>query len=163
MKLTQTPRERLVATAAKLFYERGLPNVGINEVTERAGIARMTLYNNFVSKEELALAAFEHQAERRRAMIVKQSNCRRSASGKLQALFDVAESLAREPAFCGCAFINFALQQPDSKSRLHALAREHKAWIRTYIQTLAETAGARGSARLAQQILALWDGAIVET
>ena len=29
----------LIDTAADLFYERGLPNVGINEVTERAGVA----------------------------------------------------------------------------------------------------------------------------
>jgi AcrR family transcriptional regulator len=156
------PRQRLVETAARLFYERGLPNIGINEVTDRAGVARMTLYNNFASKEVLALAAFEHQAEARRRMIDAHLGKAATPAAGVAALFDVAEVLAAQPRFKGCAFINVALQVADPGGRLHALALDHKLWVRGKFQGLAELARARLPQRLAQQLLALWDGAIVE-
>src|ERR1700712_2022259 len=99
MARTPTPRDRLIDTAADLFYERGLPNVGINEVTERAGVARMTLYNNFDSKEALALAAFDRQAEAGRALFARRLARARTASDAVKAMFDVSEQLATEPGF----------------------------------------------------------------
>ena len=84
MPVRGSPRDRLIDTAAELFYERGLPNVGINEVTDRAGVARMTLYNNFASKEALALAAFERQAEARRAIMEKRLGRARTPSAALK-------------------------------------------------------------------------------
>lgn len=158
----QSPRDRLIGTAAQLFYERGLPNVGINEVTDRAGVARMTLYNNFASKEDLALAAFKHHAELRREMIETYLARARTPGQKIAAFFDVAERLASTPRFRGCAFINVALQQPDPDGRIHALVRAHKDWIRGKFRTLAEDGHAQNPDRLSQQLLALWDGAIVE-
>ena len=110
MPAQPSPRDRLIDTAAALFYERGLPNVGINEVTERAGVARMTLYNNFDSKEALALAAFERQAEARRALFMKRLDRARTAAEAVKAMFDVSEQLATEPGFRGCAFTNVAVQ-----------------------------------------------------
>lgn len=163
MHRRQSPRDRLIDTAATLFYERGLPNVGINEVTDRAGVARMTLYNNFSSKDDLALAAFERQGERRRTLIEVQTRRHRTAPTKIAALFDVADRLASESHFCGCAFINVILQQPDPDGRMHALARAHKHWIKAKILHWVDVAGARNSDRLAQQILALWDGSVVES
>jgi AcrR family transcriptional regulator len=155
-------RDRLVETAARLFYERGLPNVGINEVTDRADVARMTLYNNFASKEELALAAFERQAALRRTMIEAHLARARAPRRRLDALFDVAEELASQADFKGCAFINVVLQRPEPGGRLHRLVKAHKGWIKQQIRDAAVAAGAKRADRLAQQVLAMWDGAIVE-
>src|ERR1700730_7781055 len=99
MATRQAPRDRLIDTAAELFYDRGLPNVGINEVTDRADVARMTLYNNFESKEALALAAFERQAEVRRALVEKHLKRARAPSESVKAMFNVAEQLATQPRF----------------------------------------------------------------
>ena len=83
MAAQRTPRDRLIHTAAELFYERGLPNVGINEVTDRASVARMTLYNNFASKEALALAAFEKLAAVRHALIGKHLDRAQTAANRV--------------------------------------------------------------------------------
>ena len=157
-----TPRDRLIDTAAELFYSRGLPNVGINEVTERAGVARMTLYNNFDSKEALALAAFERQAEARRALIEKRLGRARTASAAVKAMFDVSEQFATGSRFRGCPFINVAVQDPRLKGPMHALVRAHKDWIRARFRDIAARAGHRKPATAAQQLLALLDGASVE-
>ena len=162
MAARSSPRDRLIDTAADLFYERGLPNVGINEVTERAGVARMTLYNNFDSKEALALAAFERQAEARRALFAERLARARTASDAVKAMFDVSEQLATEPGFCGCAFTNVAVQDPHPAGPMHALVRAHKAWIRARFRDIAARAGHRKPDTAAQQLLALLDGASVE-
>src|SRR5207237_1465547 len=101
MSARPSPRDRLIDTAADLFYERGLPNVGINEVTERAGVARMTLYNNFDSKEALALVAFERHAEARRALIETRLERAPTASAAVKAMFDVFEQFATDSPFRG--------------------------------------------------------------
>ncbi len=162
MAARSSPRDRLIDTAADLFYARGLPNVGINEVTERAGVARMTLYNNFDSKEALALAAFERQAEARRALFAERLARARTASDAVKAMFDVSEELAMQPGFCGCAFTNVAVQDPDPARPMHALVRAHKAWIRARFRDIAARAGHRKPDTAAQQLLALLDGASVE-
>jgi len=162
MPARPSPRDRLIDTAADLFYERGLPNVGINEVTDHAGVARMTLYNNFDSKEALALAAFERQAEARQALFTKQLKKARTASDAVKAMFDVSEQLATEPGFRGCAFTNVVLQVPHPKGPMHALVREHKAWIRAQFRDIATRAGHRKPDTTAQQLAALLDGASIE-
>src|SRR5690625_6371890 len=49
-------RNRILHTAARLFYARGLVATGIDTITAEAQVAKMSLYNNFASKEELELA-----------------------------------------------------------------------------------------------------------
>lgn len=155
-------RDRLIDTAADLFYERGLPNVGINEVTEHAGVARMTLYNNFDSKEALALAAFERQAEARQALFAKRLKGARTAVAAVKVMFDVSEQLATKPGFRGCAFTNVAVQNPYPQGPMHALVRAHKTWIRAAFRDIAARAGHRKPDTTAQQLVALLDGASVE-
>jgi len=43
-------RERLLAAAARRFYADGVSATGIDTITAEAGVARMSLYNNFSSE-----------------------------------------------------------------------------------------------------------------
>ena len=45
-----------MTAAADLFYAHGIAATGIDAITEQAGVARKSLYNNFASKDELVLA-----------------------------------------------------------------------------------------------------------
>ena len=49
-------RELVLDTAERLFTQDGFTATGINLITQEAGIASMTLYNNFKSKDGLVLA-----------------------------------------------------------------------------------------------------------
>lgn len=157
-------RDRLVEVAATLFYRHGLTNVGINQITDEANVARMTLYNNFVNKEALILDVLELQSRRRQEQILSAIKKHKTSRGKLKAFFQVAEHLAEEPDFRGCAFINAALQMSDPDSAIHGVVLAHKAWIRSMIlkDILADVALPNAPMR-AQTMLALWDGAIVES
>ena len=49
-------RDRLLKAAAELFYNDGVGATGIDTITARAGVAKMSLYNNFASKADLQQA-----------------------------------------------------------------------------------------------------------
>lgn len=144
-----------------MFLAQGVPHVGINAVTEQAKIARMTLYNNFPSKDALVLAVFEQESARRREVILAAQSQVKDPVEKVLALFDVSLDLARAKGFRGCAFINLAIEAAAPDSAMHHLARAHKDWVRDNIRVLVPDS--HGDADiLAQQILMLWDGASVE-
>ena len=48
-----TPYARLMTAAGMLFAKNGFHATGINRILAEAGVAKMTLYNNFTSKDEL--------------------------------------------------------------------------------------------------------------
>ncbi|MFX8418063.1 helix-turn-helix domain-containing protein, partial [Acinetobacter baumannii] len=50
-------RERILKAAARLMRERGISGVGVDAVTEAAGLTHGSLYSQFGSKERLAAEA----------------------------------------------------------------------------------------------------------
>lgn len=57
-------RETLLDAAERLFYEEGFHATGIDRVVTAAGVARMTLYNHFPSKEALIESVLERRYRR---------------------------------------------------------------------------------------------------
>ena len=57
-------RDTLLDTAERLFYAEGFHATGIDRVVAEAGVARMTLYNHFPSKEALIEAVLARRYER---------------------------------------------------------------------------------------------------
>lgn len=58
----QARREALISAAADCFSEQGY-RVPLEEVANRAGVGRATLYRNFKDREALALAIFEREVD----------------------------------------------------------------------------------------------------
>src|SRR4051794_20734620 len=56
-------RDRLLAAAAECFYNQGVNGTGIDAITAAAGVAKMSLYNNFASKDDLVLAYLQARHE----------------------------------------------------------------------------------------------------
>src|SRR5476649_1365940 len=56
-------RDRLLAAAAECFYNYGVNGTGIDAITAAAGVAKMSLYNNFASKDDLVLAYLQARHE----------------------------------------------------------------------------------------------------
>ena len=52
-------RDDLVETALRLFYANGFNATGIDRILAESGVAKMTLYKHFRSKDDLILAALE--------------------------------------------------------------------------------------------------------
>ncbi len=56
-------REELVQTAVRLFRKNGYHATGIDRILAEAGVAKMTLYKHFRSKDELILGALRRWDE----------------------------------------------------------------------------------------------------
>lgn len=160
--MRESATQRLTATAARLFQDRGLSRVGINEIIREADVARMSLYNNFHSKVELALASYAQISQARQAAMDAEIQAADHAEAAILAIFDLAEELSRKPSFRGCAFINLAAHTGVEDSRLLELVRQHKRDIRRRFEALASELGASAPQTLSRQLLALWDGALVD-
>ena len=157
----QSARERLLVTAAELFYEHGT-HLGVNDLFARSGVSRVTFYKYFPSKERLIEAALEYRAEQWRIWFKEAiEGLTADPQERPLAVFDVLEAHFDTPSFRGCAAINFAAETADPTSKTHALALEHKLLVRDYLAQLAKDAGAKDALDLADELSLLLNGATV--
>jgi AcrR family transcriptional regulator len=56
--------ERRVDTAYELFFHRGIRATGVDELIERAGVAKATFYRHLPSKDDVVIAFLERREER---------------------------------------------------------------------------------------------------
>ncbi|HEX3243090.1 MAG TPA: TetR/AcrR family transcriptional regulator [Solirubrobacterales bacterium] len=68
-EVAESQHERLIAATAELIAERGYGDVPITEIAKRASVANRVFYENFRSKEEAFLAAFDAIADHVSAVI----------------------------------------------------------------------------------------------
>jgi AcrR family transcriptional regulator len=155
-------RERLVDTATELFYRNGYHATGIDRIVAEAGVAKMTLYKHFRSKDELILAVLRRRDETFRNWLMGEVD-RRGASPRerLLVLFDVLQEWFRKNEYRGCMFINAGAEYGAPDSAIRAVACEHKRLLSTYVEQLAREAGATDPAELAAGLTLLVDGATV--
>ena len=110
---TVPPRERILNAAYELFSRRGIRAVGTDEVIERAGVARATLYRHFATKNDLVLAVLDRREQLwTHGLIEAQSHLRGSTpEERLLAIFDVLHDwFQNRDGFEGCSFINVLLE-----------------------------------------------------
>jgi len=155
-------RDRLLDTAGDLFYRDGYHAVGIDTILAEAGLAKMTLYHHFSSKEELIVAALERRGRKLNASL----GAALEAAGTLPrkrflALFDWYEQWFASKDFNGCAFIRAAGEYPELRSPIHQLVTKRKQAARDGLEVLLKEMGVSAPGRIAVQIQLLLEGAIV--
>ena len=159
--MPNTKRKQLVETALALFERYGFVAVGIDRILAEAGVAKMTLYKHFRSKEQLIAAALELKDQRHRSWLMGEVERRaESPRDRLLATFETLHRVVDQPGFPGCVFVRAAAEFGDADHPVHHAAAEHKRLIRQYLATLAAAAGAADPGQLAHQLAVLMDGAM---
>jgi AcrR family transcriptional regulator len=156
-------RSRILEAAYELFSRHGIRAVGIDAIIQRSGVARMTLYRNFGSKDDLVLAFLERREQRWTKDWLQQEAERRAAdpAERLLAIFDVFDAWFQRDDFEGCSFINVLLETTDPASAVRAASTDQLARIRAYVAGLAREAGVADPERLAHKWHILMKGSIV--
>jgi len=156
-------RERILETAYELFSRQGTRAVGVDTIIAESGVAKMTLYRNFASKDDLILAFLEARDARwTRAWLQAEVEQRaETPAERLLAIFDVfADWFARED-FEGCSFINVMLEVTDAQHPVRQASVRHLAAIRSFLAELAGAAGLEDADVFARQWHILMKGSIV--
>ncbi len=157
----QPARERILGAASELFYRDGYHAVGIDMIVERSGVAKMTLYRHFSSKDEL-IAAYLERADVEfwdwlEAAIASVDD----PQARIIAAFQATARLATDPRCMGCTFQAAASEYPALDHPGHEVALAHKRRVLDCLIALAHDAGLRDADGLARQLLLLMDGAWV--
>jgi len=164
--MPKSRRDDLVDTALKLFYAGGFNATGIDKILAESGVAKMTLYKHFRSKDELILAVLHRRDEQFRNWLMgEMEKAAPDPRGRLLAMFDALGVWFNGRAFkgmgfYGCAFINAAGEFGDHSHPAHRAAAEHKHSIVTYLERLCSELGAPEPRHLAEQLALLKEGAI---
>ncbi|MFE0135509.1 TetR/AcrR family transcriptional regulator [Streptomyces sp. NPDC059037] len=128
-------RERLLATAARRFYADGVAATGIDTITAEAGVAKMSLYNNFSSKADLVRAYLDARHEEwlglYRARLERAKGPREGVLAVFDAYADHA-AFAYEHGFRGCGLLNAAAELPAGDDG-RAVVRAHKEEVERLI------------------------------
>jgi AcrR family transcriptional regulator len=156
-------RERILDAAYELFSRRGVRAVGVDAIIARSGVARMTLYRHFASKEDLVLAYLERREELwTRGWLQAEVEARATdPAARLLAIFDVFDGWFRREDFEGCAFINVMLESEPGEDPVRVASTAYLASIRVFVEELARGAGVADPAGFARTWHILMKGSIV--
>jgi AcrR family transcriptional regulator len=151
------PRDRILLTAHDLFYRDGIRATGIDRVIAESGVAKVTFYRQFASKDDLILAFLDYRHDR---WIAWFTDALRRHGGRVAAIVPTLAEWFRSADYRGCAFLNSVGELGPVLPQVVEITRRHKQDMADAVETLIKTTA--GRARIARAIALAIDGAIVQ-
>ena len=150
-----TMKERILETADRLFYSRGIRAVGVDTIAAEIGISKRTLYNHFSSKDELIAAYLAGR-------FVQPPPSDNPPVDQILGTFDRLERGFASKGFRGCPFVNavaeLGAEDKSIKKIAIAFKESRRHWFRDLLLRL-DVSDAEG---LATQLVLLVDGSIAQ-
>src|ERR1700712_2176420 len=159
--VTSPIRERLIEAASELFYAQGLRAVSADRIIAEVGITKVTFYRHFPTKDDLIVAYLQRRAKWERDAVAA---ARQGAADVPDVFRTVAQAIGAEsclPGFRGCPFINAAAEYADAEHPVRQTVDAHRRWFKQSIQELLDEMKVPDSARVADELVMLRDGAMV--
>ncbi len=152
-------RDRIMQTAADLFYCRGIRAVGVDTIASEAGTNKMSFYRSFASKDEL-VAEYLRGAEREGWQWWDKTIAEHAGDPRAQAeaLFDVLVANTCKDDSRGCALANAAVEITEPEHPARPIVEKYKAEMRRRFRLLAHEMGAREPDALGDALMLLWEG-----
>lgn len=155
-------RQRVLEAASELFYVDGM-STGIDAITENAGVAKMSLYNNFSSKDDLMLAYIEARHEEWLELYRLRIENSSFPIDRLLSVFDayIDHASVEYPGdFRGCGILNAAAELPAGTTG-RELVRSHKKQVESILaEYLHEIVSAENVDETAAHLSLLLEGAM---
>lgn len=148
-----TMKERILETADRLFYLRGIRAVGVDTIAAEIGISKRTLYNHFASKDALISAYLERRFN-------KPPTSDRPPAEQILALFDSLERRFASKDFRGCPFVNAVAELGAEDRAVKKIAVAFKESRRLWFRGLLMQLDVAHADALATQLTLLVDGSI---
>jgi len=149
-------RERILLTAHDLFYREGIRATGIDRVIAESGVAKVTFYRHFPSKNILILEFLEYRHHRWMAWFI---DALQGHGGGVKALSPALAEWFADQGFRGCAFINSVGELGTSLPEVLEITRRHKDEMTDVIANLLPSS--RHRKQDAQALALAVDGAII--
>ncbi|MBM7567632.1 TetR/AcrR family transcriptional regulator [Paenibacillus sacheonensis] len=160
MEKKLTAKERILRVAEQLFYREGVRAVGIDRIIQESGVAKASFYRNFATKDDLVVAYLELHRERVMGNIAHARQQRPdSVLAQLRYLMEYTADRMKLPTYRGCAFMNTAVEFPETDHPDHVKALDSRNEVWNHIEDMAREAGLPKPRELTEQLRMLWSGA----
>lgn len=157
-------RGRILDTASRLFYERGVRAVGVDLVVLEAAVAKTSLYRYFPTKDDLIVAFLEREDLDFWAQwdgVATQFPD--DPVGELDAHMRwIGERLGRSN-YRGCPQINVAAEFAEQEHPARQVSRRHMQALRGRLLDIARRLNVPRPTQLAAQLAVLMNGAFVSS
>jgi AcrR family transcriptional regulator len=151
----QDMKARILETADRLFYLRGIRAVGVDTVAAEVGISKRTLYNHFPSKDALIAAYLQ-----RRFKMPPLSD--KAPAAQILGTFDSLERRFGSAGFRGCPFVNAVAELGAEDRTVRKIAVAFKESRRVWFRDLLTQLGVDDPDGIATQLALLVDGSIAQ-
>jgi AcrR family transcriptional regulator len=152
--------DRVIAVASDLFRNQGIRAVGVETIVRKAGVAKISLYRSFESKDELIVAYLDRVNATYWANVDQYlARHRRDPRSQLRAYVAYIAESATTPGYRGCPFINYSAEFPDPSHPGHRVAQANRIEMRRRLLEWATAMEAAHPSKLADGLLLLIDGA----
>ncbi|WP_412148528.1 TetR/AcrR family transcriptional regulator [Curtobacterium flaccumfaciens] len=156
-----SPREQLLSTASRIFYEEGINAIGVDRVLSEAGVTRSTLYRYFDGKMGLVEAYLRREDEVIRGYFSAASAEATSPRHLMELLITGIADDASRYHRRGCPFINAAAEFPLPSGPVRRIVTVHRDWFRDALQTALLNMGLPDADSRARTLVLLRDAALV--
>ncbi|AXQ30521.1 TetR/AcrR family transcriptional regulator [Solimonas sp. K1W22B-7] len=137
MNKAERTRQFIVEKTAPIFNVKGYAGTSVTDMTEATGLTKGSVYGNFANKEEVALAAFEHNWQRTQTAVRAAMDKRRTSKDKLLALAGVYENLPADFPEGGCPLLNTAVEADDTHPALREKAADaFRSWKKSIVTVI---------------------------
>jgi AcrR family transcriptional regulator len=149
-------RQRILDTAAELFYLEGINATGVERLAAEASVSKRTLYQHFPSKAAV-VEEYLRGMEQRVADTVIHPIDDLSPRQRMLAAFD--GHTASGESIRGCPFHNAAVESAGTMPGVRDIVRTSKLGFAGWLTELAGQAGAADPRQLGNQLAVLYEGA----
>jgi AcrR family transcriptional regulator len=154
-------RERIVAAAARLFYNEGIRAASVDAIAEKAGVTKKTLYYHFRSKDELIAAYLQSRDQPTLDLYARWfEETPGSASDKISGLFTKFARATDTAKWKGCGFLRTAAELANTPGHPALKAgAAHKKRFEAWLADALTREGIGNTKAAARSIVVLLDGA----
>jgi len=125
MNKAEKTKQFIVEKTAPLFNTKGYAGTSLSDMTEATGLTKGSIYGNFANKDEVALAAFDHNCKKVVAITRQEMDKKSTIREKLLVYVEVYDNFLRHPfPTGGCPLLNTAVDADDTHPLLKKKASE---------------------------------------
>jgi AcrR family transcriptional regulator len=151
---------KILDAAYGLMWRQGFLRVSMDEIAERAGVTKRTLYQHFPSKDDLLSATLAHSSELALARL--RDFPRSKTPGEfIDEFFAQLANWAAKPRWSGGGFTRVVVELADLRGHpARSIARKHKAAVERWLSDTLSSIQVPSPAARAREIMLLMEGAM---
>ena len=123
MTKAEKTKQYIIEKTAPIFNRKGFAGTSMNDIIEATGLTKGSIYGNFDSKDDVALAAFDYNFGAVSSMIRIRMAAKPHSVDKLKVYLTVFSDFVNLPLLHGgCPVLNTAIESDDTHGQLRAKA-----------------------------------------